>query len=84
MLTSPWFEVITRLDERIGSRLIKAGPAGNGTGGRGFMDRMSYILTKGSGTGRDCLQAINDKRLGAVIFYSPQSPTDCVDVITTG
>ena len=62
MLTSPSLDVTTRLEERIGNRLIKAGPEGNGRGDSGFMDRRSYILTKGSGTGRDCLESVGDSR----------------------
>jgi hypothetical protein len=52
--------VTTRLEERIGSRLIKAGPEGKGRGDRGLIDRRSYILTKGSGTGRDCLESVGN------------------------
>ena len=53
---------------------MKAGPAGNGTGDKGFMDRRSYTLTKGSGTGRDCLESVGDieKGVGHLAHLSPQ------------
>lgn len=74
----------TRLEERFGSRLIKAGPEGNGRGDRGFMDRRSYILTKGSGTGRDCLEVVGNSGPEGNTFCSPQSPTYGIDIITAG
>jgi hypothetical protein len=74
MLTSPWFDVITKLEERLGIRSIKAGPAGNGMGDKGFMDRRSYTLTKGSGTGRDCLGSVGDveRRVEQLAHLRPQ------------
>jgi len=84
MLTSPWGDVITRLEERIGNRLMKLGPAGNGMGGRVFIDRRSYILTSGSGTDRDCLGSVGDWVLGSEDPCVPQSQTNSIDIVATG
>jgi len=58
---------------------MKAGPAENGTGGRGRIVRKSYTLTRGSGNGRDCLVMwILCQQVANKTFYAHLSPIPIV------
>ena len=72
------------LEDRLGRELMKAGPAGKGTGGNGRITRMSYTLTSGSGIGRDCLTTLNSRSQDLEwVGNIPQSPADSINAVST-
>lgn len=73
MFTNPVLDITAKEDDRFGIECMKAGPAEKGMGGKGRIVRKSYILTKGSGNGCECLTEISEALLEEKRLHSPFS-----------